>query len=227
MSELSCEEFDGVTAELALGILTGRERAAALGHLDRCDSCRTQVRQLSMTGEELLGLLPAIEPPPGFEIRVLDRLGIAAVAQAGDPGRRPRAGRRRWLAAAAVVVTVIASGLGGWGLRSATSRPVTSALSSAALLTASHQEIGKIFLSSGDPRWVYLSVYLETAKGPVTCQFIGKDGRVSNVGTFPLDRGYGAWGSSDQVDDGPLTGARVVDAGGTVLATASFSYPPG
>ena len=34
MSELhamSCEEFDDVAAELALGVLTGRERARAIG----------------------------------------------------------------------------------------------------------------------------------------------------------------------------------------------------
>ena len=36
LDEMSCEEFDGVAAELALGVLTGRERAEALEHLDRC-----------------------------------------------------------------------------------------------------------------------------------------------------------------------------------------------
>ena len=83
LDEMSCEDFAWVAAELALGVLTGRERAAALEHLDRCDACRKTVRQLSMTGDELLGLLPSIEPPPGFETRVLDRLGpiVRAIAQ--------------------------------------------------------------------------------------------------------------------------------------------------
>jgi hypothetical protein len=34
------------------------------------------VRQLVLTGEGLLGLLPASEPPAGYEIRVLERLGL-------------------------------------------------------------------------------------------------------------------------------------------------------
>jgi hypothetical protein len=170
MGEMSCEEFAGSAAELALGVLTGRERAAALKHLDRCDACRESVRQLTMTGEELLGLLPAIEPPPGFETRVLDRLGIAdpalrSHARWGWPGRAHtsrggpgRAGTvtfsRRTLAAAAVVLAVLGAALGGWGMRTATSHPAGTPLSSATLLTASHQDVGNIFLYNDSPRWV-------------------------------------------------------------------------
>jgi hypothetical protein len=189
-----------------------------------------------MTGEELLGLLPAIEPPPGFETRVLDRLGIAATvpAAASRGGRRRRLGwagqpglARRTLAAAAVVVAVLASVVGGWGLRAATAHTASSSLSSAALLSASHQAVGKVFLYDGNPRWVYMSVYMETAKGAVTCQLVGTDGHVTSLGTFPLDDGYGAWGSADPVDNGALSGARLINASGTVIATASFSHPVG
>jgi hypothetical protein len=56
----------------------------------------------------------------------------------------------------------------------------------------------------------------------VTCQVVGKDGRVSNVGTFQLADGYGSWGSPDPGNVGPLSGARIVSADGTVLATATF-----
>ena len=62
MSELngmSCAEFHDSAAELALGVLTGRERAEALEHLDHCEACREHVRSLTTTGEELLGLLPS------------------------------------------------------------------------------------------------------------------------------------------------------------------------
>src|ERR1700753_1716516 len=75
-NEMSCRDFDDVAAELALGVLTGRERAEAVAHLDECDSCREHVRQLSLTGEEMLGLLPSREPTEGFESRVMERLGI-------------------------------------------------------------------------------------------------------------------------------------------------------
>jgi anti-sigma-K factor RskA len=83
MDDMSCDEFAGVAAELALGVLTGRERAAALTHLDGCESCREQVRELTMVQDELLALLPSQEPPAGFESRVLDRLGLTA------PGQQP------------------------------------------------------------------------------------------------------------------------------------------
>jgi hypothetical protein len=81
-NEMSCAEFADAAAELALGVLTGRERARALAHLDRCEACRENVRQLTVTGEELVGLLPAIEPPAGFETRVMERLGLGTPAPA-------------------------------------------------------------------------------------------------------------------------------------------------
>ena len=88
LNDMSCREFSDVAAELALGVLTGRERAAAIAHLDQCDACRENVRQLTMTGEGLLELLPAAEPPAGFESRVLERIGVAAPAP--SPARRAR-----------------------------------------------------------------------------------------------------------------------------------------
>jgi anti-sigma-K factor RskA len=80
MSEMNCAMLADVAAELALGVLTGRERADAIEHLDRCEGCRENVRKLTATGEELLGLLPPAEPPAGFETRVLDRLGLMTSA---------------------------------------------------------------------------------------------------------------------------------------------------
>jgi Putative zinc-finger len=91
LNDMSCREFSDVAAELALGVLTGRERAAAIAHLDQCDACRENVRQLTMTSEGLLELLPTAEPPAGFETRVLERIGLAtpAPAPAPAPARRP------------------------------------------------------------------------------------------------------------------------------------------
>lgn len=111
LDEMNCDEMADVAAELALGVLTGRERTQAIAHLDRCEACRENVRQLTETGEGLLGLLPASEPPARFETRVMGRLGLAAP--------RPK-GTRRMLAVAAVALAAVACGLGGWGLRGAT-----------------------------------------------------------------------------------------------------------
>jgi hypothetical protein len=77
-STMGCAELAGVAAELALGALTGRERAAALAHLDQCEACQEKVGRLMITSGKLLELLPAGESPPGFEARVLERLVIPA-----------------------------------------------------------------------------------------------------------------------------------------------------
>jgi anti-sigma-K factor RskA len=271
MDDMSCDEFAGVAAELALGVLTGRERAAALAHLDGCETSREQVRELTMAQDELLALLPSQEPPAGFESRVLDRLGLTAPGQppadaqsqllsdlpgqppsdvrvlAGDrPGRPPNRppnqpanqpvsrppGRprnrlsRRLLAAAAVVVALIGGGV-GWGLRDATapaSSSAQAALSTAALVTSDHQNVGQVFVYNRSPWWAYMSVNMEGAgDATVTCQLQMADGRFQNVGKFRLSDGYGAWGSSPYTaGPGAILGARLLSANGTVLATATF-----
>jgi hypothetical protein len=230
---MRCDEFAWLAAELALGVLTGRDRAEAIEHLDRCDACREHVRQLTLTGEELLGLLPADDPPPGFETRVLDRLGLAPPRLGPVSRVRRRLAImhvRRMLAFAAVALAVIASGLGGWGLRAVTSSPARPMLRSAALVTLAHQTVGEIFLddqNGGGPRWLYMSVDLAArGDGPenrtVACQLLGKDGQVITLGWFRLADGQGSWKSPGPVSHGPFTGARLVGSDGTVLATASF-----
>ncbi|HEY1700116.1 MAG TPA: hypothetical protein VGG75_10440 [Trebonia sp.] len=242
---MSCDEFADVAAELALGVLTGRERADAVAHLETCDSCRETVRQLSMTGEDLAGLLPAAEPPAGFEARVLSRIGIPAPVPEPVPSPRPEPGRapgpggrlrrsRKFLAVAAVVA-VLAGGAGGWGLRAATAprgtapaASVASALTSAPLLSAARQRVGTVFYYQGNPRWMYMVVDLSSgqhgsASGTVTCQLAGADGRYTTAGSFRLTSGYGGWGGPDPGIEGRVTGARLVAASGKVLATARFS----
>ena len=250
LNEMGCAEFADVAAELALGVLTGRERARALAHLDWCEACRENVRQFAVTGEELVGLLPAMEPPAGFETRVMERLGLAHPAPAPAPvrplspargfGRKlsswlaggwtdgAGAGRPRRLLAAAAAAAVIVAGLGGWGLRAVTASPPASALSSATLLTATHQSAGQIYLYDSGSRWLYMSVNIgpgggAAANGTVLCQVVGPDGHVTTIGSFRLTDGYGYWGSPAPATNGPLTGARLVTTTGTVLATATFS----
>lgn len=258
-NDMSCAELADAAAELALGVLTGRERAEALAHLDHCEACREHVRQLTMTGEELLGLLPLREPPAGFETRVMERLGLGAPERrpagrigpisrfrrlfgkpagnhaggadrkAGGPGISTWLGGqpRRLLAAAAVLLAVIAAGLGGWGLRATTSPAAAwSPLTSAALLSASDHTVGKLFYYDGDPQWVYMSVNMATGNGTVICQLESTDGQLTTVGSFQLNDGYGTWATSAAVSHGDLAGARLITTDGTVLATATLPGVP-
>jgi hypothetical protein len=139
---MTCAHVHDVAAELALGVLTGRERAIAIAHPEQCQACREEVRQLMATGGLLPELLPPVEPPLGFETRVLHLLRAPAQPEApsdprplprpersprhrgsiragAHPGRhRPAGGRpgrvRRALAATAMGLAVIAAALGGW-----------------------------------------------------------------------------------------------------------------
>jgi hypothetical protein len=266
LNDMTCAELADVAAELALGVLTGRERAVAVAHLDQCDGCREYVRQLMATGEQLVELLPAVEPPAGFETRVLARLGLPAPAEeeprentypqlisrrdraavrrglgrrgtrpgADQPGAPPsgpggtrRPGRmRRVLAAAAMGLAVIAAGLGGWRIGAGTTPAPTLAmaqLTSAGLLSSTHQEVGDIFLYSGTSQWVYMNVDMGTGDERVTCQLVGKDGQVTTLGSFRLADGYGSWGGRAVTGD-PLQGAQLVDDDGAVLAAATFAH---
>lgn len=270
-SDMTCAQLADVAAELALGVLTGRERAMAVAHLDTCDACREDVRQLMATGEQLLELLPPVEPPAGFETRVLARLGLPAVppepgrprtvrprsgTRAGDGPRRrrpvhgdvrpagerpgggyPGGGRpgkaaqrpgrmRRLLAATAVSLAVALAALGGWRIGVGAAPAANSApgaLSSVSLLTATRHSVGTIYLYSGPPRWMYMSIDVETGSGRVVCQLIGANGQVHTLGSFALADGYGAWGSPDPGSIGDVKGARVVSSTGAVLATATFT----
>jgi hypothetical protein len=252
-NQMSCGEFADVAAELALGVLTGRERAQAVAHLDECDSCREHVRQLSLTGEEMLGLLPSAEPAEGFESRVMGRLGLATPSQAspgapslapprldtaslgGEPDpkgqRSPKRWTRRMLTVAAAALAVVACGLGGWGLRGAVApsggaRGTTAEapLREAALLTAAHQTEGKVYLYDGSPRWLYMAVDTHGSRNDnVICQLETRGGGTITIGSFRLQGGYGAWGSPDPIAASQVTGARLTTMSGTVLATASFT----
>ena len=120
---------------------------------------------------------------------------------------------------------MIAAGLGGWRIAvgAAPSSSTAARLTSASLLSATCGNVGNVFLYSGEPRWLYMDVNLGSGNDSVTCQVVGEDGRASTIGSFRLEDGSGAWGSPDTGNVGVPTGARLLAANGTVLATATFS----
>ena len=230
---MDCDDLTEMTAELALGVLTGRERAQAIMHLDRCGTCRERIRDLALTEEELLGQLPGREPPAGFDARVMGRLGIPGRPRFTGRHRRHPPGRPRWmLAAAAATIIAVAAGLGGWRIRgaAAASPPAGTAahpaLHTAALITASHRAIGTMFLHNGRPGWLYMNIDTGSGNGTIICQLDGRDGSVITVGSFRLTGGYGHWGSPEPLPPASVTGARLATVSGKTLATTSFS-PPG
>ncbi|MFE1443504.1 zf-HC2 domain-containing protein [Streptomyces sp. NPDC058739] len=220
MSGVECGQVRERAAELALGVLPARERAEAVAHLDHCPECREHVERLTAVGDGLLALLPGAEPPVGFESRVTSALGLTPA-----PKRR----RHRLRLAAAAVATAVACGFGGWaigtavqGAPPAASRPAAAELREAALI-AGGAEVGRVYAHAGDEGWVYMSVDLgEGGRGQVRCLLVHADGSTASAGSFPLEGGYGHWGGPADVDPRTVTGARLVAADGSVLATARF-----
>jgi hypothetical protein len=227
IERFTCEQLREDGAELALGVLPARERATAVAHLQDCPTCCEYVRELALTADGLLDLIPGMEPPMGFEGRVLRRIGVATGAR-----ERPRALRRRVTLVAAAVVVAFAVGLGGWaigGSDHATSGTTAPASAGRTLLTASliatgGQPIGQAFAYSGPSPWVYMSVDADKAgvSGTVRCQLQLSDGSTVALGSFDLAGGYGHWGGPYPADPASVTGVRLLAHDGSVVASATF-----
>lgn len=217
MSELSCATTRELAPELALGVLTGYERATAHAHLGMCPPCREYVTSLTRIGDLLLTLAPGVEPPVGFEDRVLATMGF--------PARRTP--RRRWrtvVAAAAATAAGVVFGIGGWAVGNVISQnpaPAIAEMRFAQFHGSDHSQVGQVFTYGGSPSWVYMSVTNASAS-TVTCQLEERDGTIVSIGSFPLSDGKGFWGRKVNVDPNTVVGARLVADHGRILATATF-----
>jgi Putative zinc-finger len=87
----SCDDFQALGAELALGILDRREGAEVLAHVATCPACARELVGLGALADRIVCLSPRVEPPMGFEIRVLSSLALARACDDGDAlSWRPR-----------------------------------------------------------------------------------------------------------------------------------------
>lgn len=217
MSEMTCAEFRTLSAEFALGVLEARERALAVAHLERCAECREQMSELAEIADELAALAPLVEPPNGFESRVLKALRTTRREQAAMPWRR----RAPFIAMAAAVLLV--AGFGGWALRGTgkAGQSVVHAQLTAAELESSHRVVGEVVISRSGS-WVSMAVDLHQQNVWATCEVVTKGGQAVVVGSFRIVHGHGYWAAPLH---GPMTidGARLVAYNGSTLASSTFS----
>jgi anti-sigma factor RsiW len=220
MNEMTCERFRELAPELALDVLSGDERAPMIAHLERCHACGDHLGQLTAVGDGLLSLVSDLEPPSGFETRVLQRLRPAMAAR-----RR----RRNLLAVAAAVVIAAGAGLGGWTVGALATReppPPPVAMQQHLLrgtFIAAGREAGQVFVSAGTPSLIYMVVHTDQHVETVACQLERSDGSLVAVGRFALNHGYGYWGTPIDLGPANITGARLIAADGSVLATANLT----
>jgi Putative zinc-finger len=223
-----CRSAADQLPELALSVLTGRDRARVLAHVDTCADCADELERLARTADTVVQVAPEMDPPLGFEVRLFEQMGVA----------HPRRRRRfighvpRWMPVAAAAA-VIALGLGlGLGLSSGPSKsPTVSAqhkgdapmVVSAALVGDGNHTVGHVVAFGGARPWMQMVLSDSAARGWVTCVLVTDTGKRVTVGTFDSKAGYGTWGSPLHVDPSRLRAAEVLDSDGAVIASAVLS----
>jgi hypothetical protein len=165
---------------------------------------------MQAAANQLLDLVPGTEPPPGFEQRVLDRVGVGA-----NPFRRRF---RIVLAAAAAVVIAVGTAVGFSTAATSHSKTVLAE----AELHQSGREVGEVYVYPGTPDWIVMSVHGASDAGKVTCEVESRDGTMTNLGTFHLVKGKGTWGAEYPQGKNAASVYLLGDTG-NLVASAEFS----
>lgn len=211
--------------ELAAGVLGGRERAELLAHVDGCVSCSDELDQLMAIADDLVYLAAEVDPPVGFESRVIEQI------RDHTPARRHNRWRRSWVAVtSAAAAVVIAFGL-GWAAHSIGRQPTRGAVVapgtyrdvSEAPLMSGGTSLGTVAVYADEDGWLLMTVKSVGYSGPVRCILTSADGVAKTVGSFDLISGRGAWAAPVSVADDQVRSAELVDGHGRVLATAQFT----
>lgn len=228
-----CAEVDADLAELALGALTGKERVAALAHLETCQRCATEVQQLSAAADELLHLAPTAEPPVGFEAEVFQRLGLSPGPKRqwrGRPRPRPLPGWSRLAAAAAVAAVLLVGAGAGLGVALSGGNANTHLGGTGPIpgthdvaLEAGTHSVGEVMVYPGNPTWLFMYINAPHWKGALRCEVVVDQGRTISLGRFWLSGGEGAWAASTSQPAGRLSEALIVGQDGKILARAQLS----
>lgn len=208
---IGCAELREVAPELALGAVSGDERAQAVAHLTTCPACRQLVNDLTRVADDLLLVAPEVEPPPGFESRVLARLGDEM---------KPR--RRAWRSLAAVAAAaalVVFGGVVGATLVDDGERaqPVRTALA----ISASGRSTCRVVLTGEDPTSLVVSL-----DGPPGTSFgyvveaQPAKGKPVPVGEFRLNDGHGILATTVDLDADDVRSVRVFGMDGELLYEA-------
>ena len=214
---MNCAEFLEHADWFAVGLVEMETRTRLIEHASGCASCSAHLRSLTTIADQLLTLAPEVEPPPGFEGRVLDHL-----ASVVDQPHRVRSRPSRWLVAAATAAALLVGGasfaVGRGGSRS------VAVVRSGTIVRSDGSTSGRISLFRRPRPMVVLTIDAPRPfSGVVTCHLVLVDGRNTAVGSWTYDQvASGVWAVG--IDDSLLgaTSMQITEAGGRVLATASL-----
>ena len=222
MNTLDCAGLLDVAPELAAGNLCGEDRAAAIAHLAGCPSCQQEVTALTTITDRLLLMAPAVEPPVGFDQRVLAALEGAPVAAPRRMSRRTRSLPK--LAAMAAVALALVSG----GLLLDATLPSDSVNARAEMRTADGQVVGHAYLHEDKPTLLVVTLpgWRDEAEeygalgGSYTLHVAIGDGREM---TYPVVMpGEPIWSATLEVPVERVRSVAVIDDDGRVWCEALF-----
>lgn len=227
MDPIGCEEAESRVAELAVGSLSGEERAAVVAHLAGCASCRRLGEDLIHVVDELSLITPGVDPPAGFESRVL-----AAIARDGEnPVRLVRRARPplRWLAAVAAAVAIFAGGsVAGARLtahrdRPAAARAAVGSFREAALVGPGGATWGRAYVQGGPDGWVFVAMRWDLPDGQFSVQLAGPGIPTVQLDGLVLVNGRASLGRSLDGDLQAVRTVRVVDTRGREICRATLA----
>jgi hypothetical protein len=219
-----CAHFRDHADDLALGGPDGRLRGELLAHAAVCSACQSHLDELTLVTDRLLLLAPSMEPPPGFEGRVLDRLATARGDGPDALSQRQRTRRLRAVAAAAVLLVAVVAG-GALGRWTRSSTQTVRAVRSGEIVRADGSVAGRIRLVD-KPR----PMALVTIDQPrpfsfeVHCSLVGPDWKSVDVGSWSYsDIEHGVWAVGIESSLLDAVHMNVLDANGSILATATLT----
>lgn len=208
---ITCDQFDEHVDELALGQIDEPLRSRLLAHAASCAACHAQLDGLGAVADRLLLGAPQLEPPAGFESRVLARLHSA------DTGTGPRR-VRRWVAGAVAALALVTVGAAAaWQVGRADPSPT------AAIVAVSGSEVGTVRLVDAPAPHVVVSITSpRPGPGRRSCELRLADGDWETVGWWDAaDIESGVWAVG--IDPRLLDAAEMrITADGEVVATATF-----
>ncbi|MGC8480115.1 MAG: zf-HC2 domain-containing protein [Acidimicrobiales bacterium] len=224
-----CEEILGMLPLFGMELLSGDERARVVEHLPHCSSCATRARTYADIGDTLLLLAPSVEPPLGFDVRVLDAIASEPSRRMEPhPGAVPRRHRRSGSHARGVglsALLVASALLVGIGIGRTVDAPVTPKTVTHAQLTGAvgtyAKELGSITFANGTPPWMVVSASHLGYSGSVTCELSLRDGATVRLGHFWISGGSGSWSTTLPVGVGSVVRVRILSDHGAILASAS------
>jgi hypothetical protein len=226
---MDCAAFQEAAAELALGILTGPDRAAALKHMERCASCQAEVASLAAAADRLLDLVPERDAPDGFESRMAAAFRHSVPGQAARRHRGKAVCRRLagwWRRAGLAAAAAAAAGALGMGLHqigAPPQEPAYSGAEEAALRTPAGAPAGEVAVTGAPQPLLVMMLNPGAAPGWYHCYLRTSGGQQAFAGAFHVGRDGGAWVSRLPMPPGDLAGAWLVGPGGTEIASATFT----